>query len=187
MDERERWLSDRYASIMRQPCVIFCQVHAMHPQEQSAFRRLMLAGKNCSVQMETINGRLFSGQLLDTRYQNAIPLVVGGPTVAVWTDQSDAVPDFLRHLHSCIRSHPHSARKILILGGKVEQSLLDSRQLLDLSKSLQSRDMLNAQLVGTLQTPASTLVQLLQSPSTNVARILDASFKRLNSAAEIKE
>lgn len=66
-------------------------------------------------------------------------------------------------------------KKTELRGGILDNSLLSSEQVASLA-DLPSKDSLRAQLLGLLQTPATSLVRVLNEPGASLARVLQAKL-----------
>lgn len=73
-------------------------------------------------------------------------------------------------------------QKPIVKTGVVDRMVLTTDQI-DAIADLPSREVLLAQLLGTLQSPASTLVRLLNEPASSLARVLKAHADNEGGAA----
>jgi large subunit ribosomal protein L10 len=89
-----------------------------------------------------------------------------GPTAIAVAAEPVAVPKTLI-------DYARRNDKLVIVGGGLGTTVLDAAAVKALAE-LPSLDVLRAQLVGLLQTPAARLVGLLQAPGGQVARALKA-------------
>jgi large subunit ribosomal protein L10 len=170
LDERERHLVAQYVRILKGPAVLFFHQNNMTVPDMDKLRRDLRAR---GVRLQFVNSQLLKGQLLDTRYENIVPLL-NGPTVAVWpdaaTDGSEATDpiEFTRDVLQMMQRQ----KKLLLLGGKVESSLLGPQQLEEYGK-LPLRSQLYGELVGILQHPGQTLCNLAHAAPATLVRYLD--------------
>ncbi len=73
-------------------------------------------------------------------------------------------------------------KKLTVRVGVIDNALVDSTQIAAIA-DLPSRDVLLGQLLGTLQSPAATLVRLLNEPASALARVLKAKSEKSEAAA----
>lgn len=101
-----------------------------------------------------------------------------GPTAIAWSADPVSAP-------KVIVEYARRNDKLAIVGAGLGQTLLDPAAVRALAE-LPSLDVLRAQLVGLLQTPAARLVGLLQAPAGQIARVLAAHAEQggAGSAAE---
>ncbi len=73
-------------------------------------------------------------------------------------------------------------KKLSVRIGVIDNALVDSNQIAAIA-DLPSRDVLLGQLLGTIQSPAATLVRLLNEPASALARVLKAKSEKSEAAA----
>ena len=74
-------------------------------------------------------------------------------------------------------------KKPVVKAGIIDRAVVSVEQIAAIAE-LPSRDVLLAQLLGTLQSPASTLVRLLNEPASALARVLKAHSEQMPAAVE---
>lgn len=82
-----------------------------------------------------------------------------------------------------LKTFGNEFKKPTLKVGVVDRLVVDADQIKAIA-DLPSRDVLLAQLLGTLQSPASTLVRLLNEPASALARVLKAKSEQSGEAAE---
>ena len=81
-----------------------------------------------------------------------------------------------------LRTFATESKKMTIRAGVVDKSLFTDKELSALA-DLPSKEVLQAQLLGLLQTPATRLVQTLNESGASLARLLQAYVDKQNSGA----
>lgn len=76
-----------------------------------------------------------------------------------------------------VKTFAKESKKLTIKGGVVDRLVVSAQQV-EAIADLPSREVLLAQLLGTLQSPASTLVRLLNEPASGLARVLKAKSEQ---------
>jgi large subunit ribosomal protein L10 len=132
-------------------------------------RKMKAAGATYKVAKNRLAGLALEG----TRFTAIKPLLVG-PTALSWSKDPVAVAkvavEFAR-----------SNEKLTIVGGVVGTQALDAEGVKALA-SLPSLEVLRAQLLGLLQTPATRVAGVLQAPAGQLARVFSA-YGRTGEAA----
>ncbi|MFZ4598813.1 MAG: 50S ribosomal protein L10 [Terrimicrobiaceae bacterium] len=81
-----------------------------------------------------------------------------------------------------LKSFTAEFQKPVVRGGVLDNNALTADQVGELA-SLPSKEILQAKLLGLLQTPASQLVRLLNEPAASLARVLKAKADAAGGAA----
>jgi large subunit ribosomal protein L10 len=76
-----------------------------------------------------------------------------------------------------LRTFAAESKKLSVRAGVVEKSLFTDKQI-DALADLPSKEVLQAQLLGLLQTPATRLLQTLNEPASSLARLLQAHVEK---------
>lgn len=115
-----------------------------------------------------VKNRLAVLALEGTRFNGIIP-ILKGPTALAWADDpvvvAKVVVDFAK-----------ANDKIEILGGSLGAQVLDVSGVKALAE-LPSLDVLRAQFVGLISTPATRVTALTQTPAAQLARLFGAYAK----------
>ncbi|MEO3474775.1 50S ribosomal protein L10 [Roseomonas sp. CAU 1739] len=128
-------------------------------------RRMRAAGASYKV----AKNRLATLALEGTRFQGVSPLLKG-PTALAWSTDPVAVA-------KTAVEFAKTNDKFVVLGGALGTQTLDATGIKALAE-LPSLEMLRAQLVGLIQTPATRIAGILQAPGGQVARVLSAYAKK---------
>ncbi len=81
-----------------------------------------------------------------------------------------------------LRKFATDSKKLSIRAGVVDQSLFTDKQI-DALAELPSKEVLQSQLLGLLQAPASRLLRTINEPGSALARLLQASLDKQNAGA----
>ncbi|MBV1830896.1 50S ribosomal protein L10 [Komagataeibacter sp. AV436] len=127
-------------------------------------RRVRAAGATHKV----AKNRLASLALAGTQFEGIKPLLKG-PTALSWADEPVAVAKVLVEFAK-------TNDKLVLLGGSLGAQTLSVESIKALAE-LPSLDVLRAQLVGLISTPATRIAGVLQAPAGQLARVFGAYAK----------
>ncbi len=170
--EKATIVEDLQAKLNASPFVLVTDYAGLRVDEFSTLRnRLAEAGAECRVVKNTFLRRALSEAGLpdlsaDLNGQTAI--VVGDKDVAAAA--------------KVVKTFSGETKKLTVKVGVVDRAVLSSEQIAVIA-DLPSREVLLAQLLGTLLSPASTLVRLLNEPASALARVLKAKGEKESEAA----
>ena len=124
-------------------------------------RRVRAAGATYKV----AKNRLANLALAGTQFEGIAPLLKG-PTAISWADEPVAVAKVLVEFAK-------TNDKLVLLGGSLGSQTLSVEGVKALAE-LPSLDVLRAQLVGLISTPATRIAGVLQAPGGQLARVFGA-------------
>ena len=127
-------------------------------------RRVRAAGATHKV----AKNRLASLALAGTQFEGIKPLLKG-PTALSWADEPVSMAKVLVEFAK-------TNDKLVLLGGSLGAQTLDVASIKALAE-LPSLDVLRAQLVGLISTPATRIAGVLQAPAGQLARVFGAYAK----------
>ncbi|POF63414.1 50S ribosomal protein L10 [Novacetimonas maltaceti] len=127
-------------------------------------RRVRAAGATYKV----AKNRLADLALAGTQFEGIKPLLKG-PTAISWADEPVAVAKVLVEFAK-------TNDKLVLLGGSLGSQMLNVEGVKALAE-LPSLDVLRAQLVGLISTPATRIAGVLQAPGGQLARVFGAYAK----------
>lgn len=127
-------------------------------------RRVRAAGATYKV----AKNRLANLALAGTQFEGISPLLKG-PTAISWADEPVAVAKVLVEFAK-------TNDKLVLLGGSLGSQTLSVEGVKALAE-LPSLDVLRAQLVGLISTPATRIAGVLQAPGGQLARVFGAYAK----------
>ena len=165
-------VDDLKAKLDASPFVLVTDYNGLRVDQFSILRnRLAEAGAECKVVKNTFLRRAMSDAGLpdisnDLSGQTAI--VIGEKDVAAAA--------------KVLKAFNGEFKKPGIKIGVVGNSVVNSDEIKAIA-DLPSREVLLAQLLGTLQSPASTLVRLLNEPASGLARVLKAKLDQAGGGA----
>lgn len=115
--------------------------------------------------MKVVKNRLVKIALKGTKFEALTPLFKGPTSVTYSKDPVAAA--------KAIVEFSKTNEKLVVLGGAMGNSVLDVNGVKNLA-TMPSLDELRAKLVGLVNAPATKLVQVLQAPPGQLARIFGA-------------
>lgn len=124
--------------------------------------------QDSSAKLTVLRSGVFSSALRATQYANLEPLI-NGPTCVFSTNIQDSEnPTLLKKSVEALSKN----KKLLLLGGKMDQVLLTQEDVLKVV-DLPSIDQLRAQVVGVIEAPARKLLGTLEQPASELHSVLD--------------
>ena len=168
--EKQAFVASLAAVFAQTNAVIVTRNAGLTVAEVSDLRRKMkAAGATYKVAKNRLAGLALDG----TRF-TAIKPLLKGPTALSWSNDPVAVAKVAVEFAK-------SNEKLTIVGGALGTRALDEAGIKALAE-LPSLDVLRAQLLGLLSTPASKLVSVLQAPSASLVRVLNARVEKAQAA-----
>ncbi len=170
--EKVQIVEELQATLNASPFVLVTDYTGLKVEEFSTLRgRLAEAGAECRVVKNTFLRRALSDAGLpdisdDLRGQTAI--VIGEKDVAAAA--------------KVVKTFSGETKKLTVKVGVVDRVVVDAAQIAAIA-DLPTRDVLLANLLGTLQAPAATLARLLNEPASALARVLKAKAEKEGEAA----
>lgn len=165
--EKATIVEDLKEKLNASPFLLITDYTGLRVEEFSALRTaLYAAGAEVRVVKNTFIRRALSDAGLpdiSSELTGQTAIVVGESDVAA---AAKAVKTFAKE-----------SKKLTIKGGVVDRLVVSAQQV-EAIADLPSREVLLAQLLGTLQSPASTLVRLLNEPASGLARVLKAKSEQ---------
>ncbi|KAI9302881.1 hypothetical protein BJ944DRAFT_269262 [Cunninghamella echinulata] len=165
---RRTYLYQQYESLIKENRVLFVFQHNNLSVKEFTQLRQELGTVEGPSKLTVLRTGIFGSVLRSTEYANLEPLV-DGPSCVLTTNAGDAeYPGLLKKITSILTKN----KKLILLGGKIDQSLLtqnDVNKIIDLP----GLDQLRAELLGTIESPARQLLRTLESPANEVHSILD--------------
>lgn len=160
--EKARVIDDLNAVLTSSGVVVVTHYKGLTVAEMGELRRQVRAA---GASFKVSKNRLAKLALDGTAF-GPIEALLKGPTAIAVSKDPTAAP-------KVISEYARRNDKLQIIGGGLAGTLLDPAAVKALAE-LPSLEVLRAQLIGLLQTPASRLVGLLQAPGGQVARVLKA-------------
>jgi large subunit ribosomal protein L10 len=171
--EKANVVSDLSAQLKGSPFVLVTDYQQMNVGDFSELRnRLAQAG----AEVHVVKNSFLKRAMADAGFP-AFDEKLGGQT-AVVTGEKDVAP-VAKIMKSFAREFKKAALKI----GLINRAIVSTAELETLA-DLPAREVMQAQLLGLLMSPATKLVRLLNEPASSLARLLKAKSQKEDAPAE---
>ncbi len=171
--EKANIVSDLSAQLKGSPFVLVTDYQQMNVGDFSELRkRLAQAG----AEVHVVKNSFLKRAMADAGFP-AVDEKLGGQT-AVVTGEKDVAP-VAKIMKSFAREFKKAALKI----GLINRAIVSTAELETLA-DLPAREVLQAQLLGLLMSPATKLVRLLNEPASSLARLLKAKSQKEGAPTE---
>jgi large subunit ribosomal protein L10 len=171
--EKANIVSDLSAQLKGSPFVLVTDYQQMNVGDFSELRnRLAQAG----AEVHVVKNSFLKRAIADAGFP-AVDEKLGGQT-AVVTGEKDVAP-VAKIMKSFAREFKKAALKI----GLINRAIVSTAELETLA-DLPAREVMQAQLLGLLMSPATKLVRLLNEPASSLARLLTAKSQKEGAPAE---
>ena len=171
--EKTSIVSDLSEKLKRSPFVLVTDYQRMKVGDFSELRnRLAPIG----AEVHVVKNNFLKRAMTDSGFPDAGETLIG--QTAVVTGENDVAP-VAKIFKTFATEFKIAALKI----GFVERAVLSADELEKLAE-LPAREVLQAQLLGLLLSPATCLVRLLNEPGSALARLLNAKAEKEGAAAE---
>ena len=171
--EKANIVSDLSAQLKGSPFVLVTDYQQMNVGDFSELRnRLAQAG----AEVHVVKNSFLKRAMADAGFP-AVDEKLGGQT-AVVTGEKDVAP-VAKIMKSFAREFKKAALKI----GLINRAIVSTAELETLA-DLPAREVLQAQLLGLLMSPATKLVRLLNEPASSFARLLKAKSQKEGAPTE---
>lgn len=125
--------------------------------------------RQCNAEMKIIKNSLAKLAIANTNNQ-ALESLLSGPTAIIVANDPVAVA---KNLTKFAKDNA----KLVFLGGMVDDQYVDIKGI-NLLSNMPSKDELRGQIIALISAPATKLARLLQTPASQVARVIDAYAKK---------
>ena len=171
--EKANIVSDLSAQLKGSPFVLVTDYQQMNVGDFSELRnRLAQAG----AEVHVVKNSFLKRAMADAGFP-AVDKKLGGQT-AVVTGEKDVAP-VAKIMKSFAREFKKAALKI----GLINRAIVSTAELETLA-DLPAHEVMQAQLLGLLMSPATKLVRLLNEPASSLARLLKAKSQKEDAPAE---
>jgi large subunit ribosomal protein L10 len=171
--EKANIVSDLSAQLKDSPFVLVTDYQQMNVGDFSELRnRLAQAG----AEVHVVKNSFLKRAMADAGFP-AVDEKLGGQT-AVVTGEKDVAP-VAKIMKSFAREFKKAALKI----GLINRAIVSTAELETLA-DLPAREVMQAQLLGLLMSPATKLVRLLNEPASSLARLLKAKSQKEGAPTE---
>jgi large subunit ribosomal protein L10 len=170
--EKQDIVSDLANELNRSPFVLVTDYQHMNVNDFGELRnRLAQAGAQLHVVKNS-----FLKRAIATAGFPAVDDTLTGQT-AVVTGEKDVAP-----VAKIVKSFAKEFKKAVLKIGLIDKAIVSAKELEQLA-DLPAREVLLAQLLGLLMSPATKLVRLLNEPASAFARLLNAKAKSMPAEA----
>jgi large subunit ribosomal protein L10 len=171
--EKANIVSDLSAQLKGSPFVLVTEYQQMNVSDFSELRnRLAQAG----AEVHVVKNSFLKRAMADAGFP-AVDEKLGGQT-AVVTGQKDVGP-----VAKIMKSFAREFKKAVLKIGLINRAIVSTAELETLA-DLPAREVMQAQLLGLLMSPATKLVRLLNEPASSLARLLKAKSQKEDAPAE---
>jgi large subunit ribosomal protein L10 len=171
--EKTSIVSDLSEKLKRSPFVLVTDYQRMKVGDFSELRnRLAPIG----AEVHVVKNNFLKRAMTDSGFPDAGETLTG--QTAVVTGENDVAP-----VAKIFKTFATEFKIATLKIGFVDRSVLSAAELEKLAE-LPARDVLQAQLLGLLLSPATRLVRLLNEPGTAFARLLNAKAEKEGAAAQ---
>jgi large subunit ribosomal protein L10 len=171
--EKANVVSDLSAQLKGSPFVLVTDYQQMNVGDFSELRnRLAQAG----AEVHVVKNSFLKRAMADAGFP-AVDEKLGGQT-AVVTGEKDVAP-----VAKIMKSFAREFKKAALKTGLINQAIVSTAELETLA-DLPAREVMQAQLLGLLMSPATRLVRLLNEPASSLARLLKAKSQKEDAPAE---
>ena len=171
--EKASVVSDLSEKLKRSPFVLVTDYQRMRVGDFSELRnRLAPAG----AEVHVVKNNFLKRAMSDSGFPDAAEMLTG--QTAVVTGENDVAP-----VAKIFKTFAAEFKVATLKIGFVERAVLSAVELEKLA-DLPAREILQAQLLGLLLSPATRLVRLLNEPGSALARLLKAKAEKEGAAAQ---
>jgi large subunit ribosomal protein L10 len=168
---KAEWIDELTVKLQRSKAGVLLQTQGMKVSEITDFRRKLGASK---AELQVVKNTLLRIAAERANVQGLTSILAGQTTLALGYDDevtiAKLVSDYAR------------TQKIIVIKGGILENRLISPDMVDSLAKTPPRPQLQAQLVGSLQGPAASLVSLFTAPMRDLAYVLQARADQLQSA-----
>ncbi len=168
---KAEWIDELTDMLQRSKAGVLMQTQGMKVSEMTDFRRKLGASK---AELQVVKNTLLRIAAERAKVQGLTPVLAGQTTLALGYDDEVTIAKL-------VSDYARTQKIIVIKGGILENRLISADQVDSLAKT-PPRNQLQAQIVGSLQGPAATLVNLFTAPLRDLAYIIQARTDQLQTA-----
>ncbi|HEY7348647.1 MAG TPA: 50S ribosomal protein L10 [Ktedonobacterales bacterium] len=168
---KAEWIEELAEKLQRSKAGVLLQTQGLKVSEITDFRRKLGASK---AELQVVKNTLLRIAAERAKVEGLTPLLAGQTTLALGYDDEVTVA-------KVVSDYARTQRIIVIKGGILENRLISPAQVDSLAKT-PTRPQLQAQLVGSLQGPAASLVNVFIAPLRDLAYVLQARVDQLGGA-----
>jgi large subunit ribosomal protein L10 len=170
---KAEWIDELTDKLKRSKAGVLMQTQGMKVSEITDFRRKLGGSK---AELQVVKNTLLRIAAERANVQGLVPVLAGQTTIALGYDDEVAVAKL-------VTDYVRTQKIIVIKGGILERRLISPDQVDSLAKT-PPRAQIQAQLVGSLQGPFASLVNLLSAPARDLVYVLQTRIDQLGAATE---
>jgi large subunit ribosomal protein L10 len=167
------WIDELADKLTRCKASVLMQTQGMKVSEITDFRRKLGTSK---AELQVVKNTLLRIAAERAQVEGLTPVLAGQTTIALGYDDEVAVA-------KVVTDYARTQKIIVIKGGILARRMISPDQVDALAKT-PPRAQLQAQLVGSLQGPTASLVNVLSAPMRDFVYILQARAKQLGADLE---
>ena len=170
--EKNLIINEIKARVDRTPYVLLTDYTGMQVPQFNELRNRL---QGASAELRVVKNTLLRRALKDSNLPDLESYLAGQSAVIMGEQDVSAVAKVLKNFAA-------EFQKPKIKVGILDRAVIDVAQIMALA-DLPSKEVLQAQLLGLLIAPASTLVRLVNTPASQVAQVLKAASEKGEPAA----
>lgn len=168
---KAEWIDELADMLQRSKAGVLMQTQGMKVSEITDFRRKLGASK---AELQVVKNTLLRIAAERAKVQGLDPILAGQTTIALGFEDEVSVAKL-------VTDYARTQKIIVIKGGILEKRLISPAQVDSLAKT-PPRNQVQAQLVGSIQGPVASLVNLLDTVARDLVYVLQARADQLGGA-----
>ena len=168
---KAEWIDELADMLQRSKAGVLMQTQGMKVSEITDFRRKLGASK---AELQVVKNTLLRIAAERAKVSGLDPILAGQTTIALGFEDEVSVAKL-------VTDYARTQKIIVIKGGILENRLISPAQVDSLAKT-PPRNQVQAQLVGSIQGPVASLVNLLDTVARDLVYVLQARADQLGGA-----
>lgn len=168
---KAEWIDELADMLQRSKAGVLMQTQGMKVSEITDFRRKLGASK---AELQVVKNTLLRIAAERAKVSGLDPILAGQTTIALGFEDEVSVAKL-------VTDYARTQKIIVIKGGILEKRLISPAQVDSLAKT-PPRNQVQAQLVGSIQGPVASLVNLLDTVARDLVYVLQARADQLGGA-----
>jgi large subunit ribosomal protein L10 len=168
---KAEWIDELADMLQRSKAGVLMQTQGMKVSEITDFRRKLGASK---AELQVVKNTLLRIAAERAKVSGLDPILAGQTTIALGFDDEVSIAKL-------VTDYARTQKIIVIKGGILEKKLISPAQVDSLAKT-PPRNQVQAQLVGNIQGPVASLVNLLDTVARDLVYVLQARADQLGGA-----
>ncbi len=162
IEEKQKKVAEIYESLQKSMLVVFCDYRGLNVEEMTELRNQL---RTPGVELKVLKNTMFRFALKQNGNEDVAAQIIG-PNAVLFSQEDPVAP--VKVLFEFARTH----KNLVVKGGILEGQLISAEKVKDLAE-LPPREVLIAQVLGTMQAPISAFVRVLNANLTGLVRALD--------------